>query len=73
MKRRGVLEISEDVYRLLLKESELSVHAISQKVKCEWKTAVKILEFLGKVGVVKEKRFSTGEKRYERLFELTKD
>ena len=70
MKRRGILDIGEEVYVLLSKEGELSAYAISRKLKCEWRTAIKVLEFLSTVNVVKEKRVVTGEKRYERIFSL---
>lgn len=70
MSRRGILDTSKEIYKLLKKEKELSAYAISKKVKAEWRTAIKVLEFLVYIGLVKERKQSTGEKRYERMFSL---
>ena len=68
MKRRGVLEVVEKILKLLEK-GEYSVHAISEKANCQWKTAIKCLEFLKRIKLVKER---VGNKTYrsERLFSL---
>jgi predicted transcriptional regulator len=70
MKRRNILDIGEDIFKLLLKGDKLSVHNIAQKIRCEWRTAIRVLEFLKVVSVVKEKKVSTGRNRYERIFYL---
>ena len=72
MERRGILEIGKEIHNLLSKEKELSAHAIAKKVKCEWRTAIKVLEFMVSIKSVKERKISTGEKRYERLFGLVR-
>ena len=58
------MDIGENIFKLLLKEDKLSVHNIAQKIKCEWRTTIRVLVFLKVVSVVKEKRVSTGRNRY---------
>jgi hypothetical protein len=70
MERRNILDIGEGIFKLLSKGEKLSAHSIARRIKCEWRTAIRILEFFKVVRVVKEKRVSTGEKRYERIFYL---
>ncbi|MBU2053112.1 MAG: hypothetical protein KJ721_02620 [Nanoarchaeota archaeon] len=69
MSRRNILEVIEDIQKLLTKEKELSVKAISEKIGSQWETTIKALEFMKKINLVKEKQ---GKQTYkvERLFRL---
>ena len=71
MSRRNILEVIEDIKKLLSKEKELSVKKISEKIKSQWETTIKALEFMKKQNIVKEKQ---GKKTYkiERIFSLKK-
>jgi predicted transcriptional regulator len=71
MKKRHILNITEDVYFLLKKEKELSIKSIANKTNSRWETALRILESLKRMGLVKENK---GKKTYkeERLFSLVK-
>ena len=68
MPRKNILEIIENILRLL-KKGEHSINQISYKLKIQWKTSVKALEFLKKINLVKERK---GNRTYkeERLFSL---
>lgn len=70
MTRRNILEVTEEIIKTLNKEEELSIKAISEKVDSQWKTAIKSLEFLKGVGIVKERKGKKTNKE-ERLFSLT--
>lgn len=69
MKKRHILDITEDVYLLLKRENELSIQSVANKTNSRWETALRILEFLKRMNLVKEKK---GKKTYkeERLFSL---
>ncbi len=69
--RRNILEVSEEIVRILSKGGEYSVYEISDKSGSQWRTALKSLEFLQKLGLVKEK---AGKKTYKkgRMFSLRK-
>ena len=69
MSRRNILEVIEDIKKALSKGEELSVKGISEKVKSQWETTIKALEFMKKQGIVKERE---GKKTHkvERLFSL---
>jgi Mn-dependent DtxR family transcriptional regulator len=69
MPRRNILEVIEDIKKVLSKEKEMSVKRISEKIKSQWETTIKALEFMKKQGMVKEKQ---GKKTHkiERLFSL---
>jgi len=71
MSRRNILKVIEDIIKVLEKNKELSVKAISEKVHSQWETTIKALEFMKKIGLVKERR---GNQTYksERLFRLVK-
>ena len=66
---RNILVITEEILKILSKERELSIRQISLKAKTHRAVALKSLEFLKRIGLVKEKK---GEetKREERLFSL---
>jgi predicted transcriptional regulator len=70
MSRRSILEVIEDIKKVLSKE-EMSVKKISEKVKSQWETTIKALEFMKKQGMVKE-RLNDQTERIERLFSLKK-
>ena len=69
MPRRNILEVIEDIKKLLSKEKELSVKSISEKINSQWETTIKALEFMEKNNLVKERK---GKETYrvERLFSL---
>ena len=68
---RNILLITEEIIKILSKEKELSIRQISLNVKTHRAVALKSLEFLKRINLVKERK---GEetKRIERLFSLTK-
>jgi predicted transcriptional regulator len=69
MSRRNILDVIEDIQKILSKEKELSVKRISEKINSQWETTIKALEFMKKQGIVKERQNDqTG--RVERLFSL---
>lgn len=47
MGRRNILEVIEDILKILKKKDEMSVQHISKEVKSQWKTTIKALEFMG--------------------------
>ena len=72
MSRRNILEVIEDIKKALSKGEELSVKGISEKVKSQWETTIKALEFMKKQGIVKEREGKKTNKT-ERLFSLKKN
>lgn len=70
MSRRNILNVIEDIIKVLEKNKELSVKSISEKVNSQWETTIKALEFMKKIRIVKERK---GKETYksERLFSLT--
>lgn len=69
MSRRNILNVIEDIQKILSKEKELSVKRISEKINSQWETTIKALEFMKKQGMVKE-RMNDKTERVERLFSL---
>jgi predicted transcriptional regulator len=69
MGRRGIIDVIEDILKVLKKKDEMSVKRISEEVKSQWETTIKALEFMKRVNLVKERE---GKKtnRPERLFSL---
>jgi len=72
MSRRSILDVIEDIKRVLSKREEMSVKRISEEVKSQWETTIKALEFMKKQGMVKE-RMNDKTERVERLFSLIKE
>lgn len=68
MPRNNILDTTKRILKLLKRE-EYSVNDIADKLKIQWKTAIKCLEFLKEVGLVEEKKGKTTY-RSERLFRL---
>lgn len=68
---RGVLIITEEIVKLLSKEKELSIRQISLKVRTHRAIALRSLEFLKRISLVKERK-GEDTKREERLFSLKK-
>ena len=68
MHRNNILETTKMVLKAL-NSGEHTINEVADKLKIQWKTAVKCLEFLKEVGLVSERK---GEKTYkeERLFRL---
>ena len=71
MGRRNILDVIEDILKVLKKQDELSVKAISEEVKSQWETTIKALEFMKKIELVKE-RHGKKTNKVERLFSLRK-
>ena len=71
MGRRNILDVIEDIIKLLNKEKELSVKGISEEVKSQLETTIKALEFMKKMNLVKERQGKKTNK-IERLFSLKK-
>ena len=69
MTRRNSFEVVENILDILKKRKELSVKAVSEELGAQWETTIKSLEFLLRIGLVKE---SQGKKtnKFERLFSL---
>ncbi len=69
MRKEGILSITERVIKYLEKHEGSSIHSISSALKIHWDTTIKILEFLKKINLAKERK---GKKtfRNERLFSL---
>ena len=67
--RRDILEVTEQILKILSDKQEHSVKNISDLIGAQWRTTIKSLEFLKRIGLVKERK---GEKTYreERLFRL---
>ncbi|MBS3088634.1 hypothetical protein J4402_02530 [Candidatus Pacearchaeota archaeon] len=72
MGRRNILEVIEDILKVLRKEKEMSVKRISEEVESQWETTIKALDFMKKINLVKEREGKKTNKR-ERLFSLLKD
>jgi len=71
MSRRNILEVIEDILKVLKRNKELSVKSISHEVRSQWETTIKALEFMKKVNLVKERQGKKTNKA-ERLFSLSK-
>ena len=69
MSRRNILEVIEDIKKVLSKEDEMSVKKISEHIKSQWETTIKALEFMKEQGMVKEREGKKTNK-VERLFRL---
>jgi len=67
--RRGILEVAEEVIKVLSKEEECTIQSLADKTKSQWRTIIKILEFLKKINFVKERKGNVTYKA-ERLFSL---
>lgn len=70
MPRRSILNVSEDIINSLKKDKELSIKSLSDKTATQWKTTLKSLEFLKRIGIVSERKGKKTNKE-ERLFKLT--
>ena len=66
---RDILMITEEIIKLLSKEEELSIRQVSLRVKTHRAIALRSLEFLKRINLVKE-REGDETKRVERLFSL---
>lgn len=71
MSRRSILNIIEDIKKILSNGKDMSVKKISEEIGSQWETTIKALEFMKKQSIVKERRNDKTE-RVERLFSLIK-
>lgn len=69
MPRRDILNLTKEIIKVLEKENEASIRNISKKIKAQWRTTQKSLEFLNDINIVKEKKGKKTNKE-ERLFSL---
>ncbi len=71
MSRKSILEVIKDIKKVLEKEGELSVKAISERIGSQWRTTIKALEFMEEMGLVRHRK---GNETYkpERLFRIVK-
>ena len=69
MGRRSILEVIEDILKVLKNGKERSVKNISEEVTSQWETTIKALEFMKRVNLVKERAGKKSNKT-ERLFSL---
>ena len=69
MTRRNILEVIEDIKKVLSNNKEMSVKKISEKIKSQWETTIKALEFMKNQKIVKEREGKKTHKT-ERLFSL---
>ncbi len=69
MPRKNILEVTEEIIKVLKKDGESSIKHVSDKIGSQWRTSLKSLEFLNKLGIVKEKKGKKTNKE-ERLFSL---
>ena len=69
MTRRTILDVAEESLKILSDKEQHSVQGISTELGCQWRTTIKVLEFLKKVDLVKEVEGKTTYKT-ERLFSL---
>ena len=69
MSRRSILEVIEDILKVLKRNKELSVKSISNEVRSQWETTIKALEFMKRINLVKERQGKKTNKA-ERLFSL---
>lgn len=69
MLRKDMITILDSIMELLSDKKEYSIKSISYKLKSNWKTIEKSLEFLKKYDLVKEREGRDGYKT-ERLFSL---
>ncbi|HVY01937.1 MAG TPA: hypothetical protein VHA12_04205 [Candidatus Nanoarchaeia archaeon] len=69
MTRKSMLNVLRAVLKLLQKDKELSVKAISDEIGSQWETTIKALEFLEEFGLVKQRKGNESY-RTERLFSL---
>jgi len=67
MPRNSILDITEKILKKLSNRKEYTINNISNELKIQWRTSVKALEFLEKIGLVKERRGKITYKQ-ERLF-----
>ncbi len=71
MTRRNILDVIEDILKLLKRKEEMSIQHISNEIKSQWETTNKALEFMKRINLVKEREGKKTHKA-ERLFSLKK-
>lgn len=69
MKRKSLFDIVRQIHKVLKKEKELPVKAIADRIKSQWDTTIKSLEFMKEFKLVKEREGKETYKK-ERLFSL---
>ncbi len=70
MARRSIIDVMKDILKLLADGKERSVKEVAEQVDSQWETAIKALEFLKEVCLVRERKGHSSYKA-ERLFRLT--
>lgn len=69
MQRKSLFDIVRQIHKVLNREGELSVKAIADKIRSQWDTTMKSLEFMKEFDLVKEREGKETYKK-ERLFSL---
>lgn len=69
MTRNSILKVTEKVIKVLDTEGESSIKFVSEKIGSQWRTTLKSLEFLDRIGLVRERKGKKTNKE-ERLFTL---
>ena len=69
LKRRTILDLAEEIWKVLSDKKPHSIQGISTKLNCQWRKTIKVLDFLKKINLVKETEGKTTYKT-ERLFSL---
>jgi predicted transcriptional regulator len=69
--RRNILVITKEIYKLLKREKELSIRQIFLRTNTNRDIALKSLEFMKDLELVKERK-GNETKRGERLFSISK-
>lgn len=69
--RRNILVITKEIYKLLKKERELSIRQIFLRTNTNRDIALKSLEFMKDLELVKERK-GNETKRGERLFSIAR-
>ena len=69
---RDILMITEEILKLLSKNGELSIRQISLRLKTHRVVALRSLEFLKRIKLIRERKGEETQ-RIERLFNLAKN
>ena len=69
MPRRDILKVTEQILKKLSIKKDESIQSLSLEINAQWRTTIKCLEFLKRIGLVKERKGKTTYKT-ERLFSL---
>ena len=69
MERRDTISVLQEVLIVLKKEKELTFNQLQRKTNTQWRTLKRCIDFLKKVGLIKERR-GEAKPNPERFFSL---